>query len=134
MADSLLALGVALFFGGLVSGFLIPALKIPRMGLTSHLEGTANGTFLIVLGLIWDRLILGGFWEHLAFWTLVYGTWANWLATLLGAAWGTGKVSPIASGGVTGKPLHESIVTTMLIATGVADVVGVIIVFVGLVR
>jgi hydroxylaminobenzene mutase len=134
MADLLVALGVALFFGGLISGFVIPKLKIPRMGLTSHLEGTANGTFLIVVGLIWDRLNLGDVWSAIAFWTLVYGTWANWLATLLAGIWGTGNVTPIGSGGSTGKRAHESIVTAMLIGTAVADVVGVAILFVGLVR
>jgi (hydroxyamino)benzene mutase len=134
VADLLIALGVALFFGGLLSGFIIPKLKIPRMGLTSHLEGTANGTFLIVVGLIWDRLHLGDLWLVVAFWTLVYGTWANWFATLLAGFWGTGNVTPIAGGGVTGKRVHESIVTAMLIGVAIADVVGVGILFVGLVR
>lgn len=31
------------------------------------------------------------------------GTWANWGATLLAGIWGTGKVTPISSGGRTGK-------------------------------
>jgi hydroxylaminobenzene mutase len=51
VADLLIKLGVALFFLGLVSGVLIPAVKNPRMGLTSHLEGTQNGMMLIFLGL-----------------------------------------------------------------------------------
>lgn len=134
MADLLIALGIALFFCGLISGFVIPKLKIPRMGLTSHLEGTANGTFLIVVGLIWARLNLSGFWEAVAFWTLVYGTWANWFATLLAGIWGTGNITPIASGGATGKPVHESIITAMLIGVGITDVAGVAILFVGVLR
>jgi hypothetical protein len=31
MGDALIALGVALFFGGLISGLMIPKLTIPRM-------------------------------------------------------------------------------------------------------
>lgn len=132
-SDLIIALGVALFFAGLVSGFVIPALAIPRLGLTSHLEGTMNGTFLIVVGLIWDRLELSDLWLVVTFWTLLYGTWANWAATLLAGIWGTGKVTPIASGGRTGRPAHERIVSAMLLGVGIADVMGVALLFVGLV-
>ena len=133
MADALLALGVALFFGGLVSGFVIPKLAIPRMGVTSHLEGTSNGMFLIIAGLLWDRLELADIWLNIAFWTLVYGTWANWAATLLAGIWGTGKATPISSGGRTGKPVHESIVSAMLLGVGITDVIAVVLIFIGLV-
>ena len=131
--DALLALGVALFFAGLVSGLVIPKLAIPRLGLTSHLDGTQNGMFLILAGLIWDRLELDETWLQVAFWTLLYGTWANWGATLLAGIWGTGKLTPISSGGRTGKPVHEKIVSTMLIGVGVTDLIAVTIVFIGLV-
>ncbi|CAM3849063.1 hypothetical protein [Smaragdicoccus niigatensis] len=133
MVDALLASGLALFFAGLVSGLVIPKLAIPRMGLTSHLEGTSNGMFLILAGLIWDRIDLSDVWLQIAFWCLLYGTWANWGATLLAAIWGTGKISPIGSGGRTGKPVHEGIVTTMLILVGITDMIAVAIMFVGLV-
>ncbi len=133
MDDTLIALGVALFFAGLISGIVIPKLAIPRLGLTSHLEGTMNGMFLILSGLIWDRLELGDFWLDVAFWTLVYGTWANWGATLLAGIWGTGEITPIASDGRTGKPAHEKIVSWMLIGVGITDAIAVVIMFVGLV-
>lgn len=131
--DALLALGVALFFAGLVSGMVVPRLAIPRLGVTSHLEGTQNGMFLILAGLMWDRLELGETSLHIAFWTLLYGTWANWGATLLAGIWGTGKATPISSGGRTGKPVHEMIVSTMLMGVGIADLVAVTIIFIGLV-
>ncbi|CAI9409773.1 hypothetical protein [Nocardioides sp. T2.26MG-1] len=133
LADALLALGVALFFAGLVTGLAIPRLTMPRLGLTSHLEGTQNGMFLILAGLIWGRLELGETWLHIAFWSLLYGTWANWGATLMAAIWGTGKVTPISSGGRTGTLVHERIVSTMLIGVGLTDLLAVAIIFVGLV-
>lgn len=131
--DALLALGVALFLAGLISGLVIPKLTIPRLGLTSHLEGTQNGMFLILVGLIWGRLELGETWLQIAFWTLLYGTWANWGATLLAGIWGTGKVTPISAGGRTGKPVHEKTVSTMLIGVGITDLIAVTIIFIGLV-
>jgi hydroxylaminobenzene mutase len=73
------------------------------------------------------------FWLDVAFWTLVYGTWANWGATLLAGIWGTGEITPIASDGRTGKPAHEKIVSSMLIGVGITDAIAVVIIFVGLV-
>jgi hydroxylaminobenzene mutase len=92
-----------------------------------------NGMFLILAGLIWNRLELGRFWLHVAFWTLLYGTWANWGATLLAGIWGTGRMTPIGSGGRTGKPAHEAAVTGMLFVVGITDLIAVTIIFVGLV-
>jgi hydroxylaminobenzene mutase len=46
MQTLLFKLGLTLFVIGLLTGFAIPALKNPRMGLTSHLEGVLNGMFL----------------------------------------------------------------------------------------
>ena len=39
----LLQLGILLFLIGLLTGFVIPKLANPRMGLASHLEGVLNG-------------------------------------------------------------------------------------------
>src|SRR5690625_1097600 len=128
----LIILGVALFFAGLISGLVIPKLTLPRMGLTSHLQGTQYGMFLILVGLIWGRLDLSELWLQIAFWTLLYGTWANWGAALLAGIWGTGERSPIASGGRTGTPVHERIVSTMLVSVGISDLIAVAIIFIGL--
>ena len=55
---ALLQLGVLLFLIGLLTGFAVPAAAIPRMALSSHLEGLFNGIVLVVLGLMWHRLVL----------------------------------------------------------------------------
>lgn len=46
------------FFLGLLTGFVIPVMRNPRMGLASHLEAVMNGMFLILLGLLWHKLRL----------------------------------------------------------------------------
>jgi hydroxylaminobenzene mutase len=45
--------GSCFFRLGLLTGFIIPAAQIPRMALSSHLEGIMNGSFLFALGLCW---------------------------------------------------------------------------------
>jgi hydroxylaminobenzene mutase len=47
--------GMLLFLFGLVTGLLEQRLTNMRMGLSAHLEGVMNGTFLIALGAIWTR-------------------------------------------------------------------------------
>ena len=43
--------GVFLFLLGLLTGFLIPILTSPRLGLSAHLEGLLNAMFLLLIGI-----------------------------------------------------------------------------------
>ena len=54
----LLRYGIVLFLLGLATGRLVESVPLPRMGLSSHLQGVMNGTFLVVLGLVWPQLRL----------------------------------------------------------------------------
>lgn len=118
----LLQLGLLLFLLGLLTGFAIPALANPRMGLSSHLEGVLNGLFLLGLGLLWPQLRLGRQGRTAAFWLVVYASFANWAATLLSAVWGAGGSMPIAGGGQAGTPFQETVVLGLLLSLSVAMV------------
>ncbi len=60
----------------------------PRMGLASHLQGMTNGPLLVVIGLLWPHVTLSHAWQVVSAALLVYGAYANWLATQLAALWG----------------------------------------------
>ena len=126
--------GVLLFLLGLLTGLAIPALSNPRMGLSAHLEGLLNGIFLVLLGLIWHELRLGPRAASAAFRLVLFAAYANWTATLLSAAWGTGKLTPLAAGGRIGAPWQEAIVGAGLISLTVAIIAGVALVLVGLAK
>lgn len=130
-SEKLIFLGVLLFFLGLVVGLFIPMMANPRMGLSTHLEGIMNGLFLCVLGLIWNRLNLPDRWIYLGFWLALYGTFANFLAVLISAITGAGKLMPIA-GGKDGDPFIESIISTLLITLTVSMLTVCLIVLAGL--
>ncbi|MGD8790672.1 MAG: hypothetical protein PVH05_14420 [Burkholderiales bacterium] len=115
--------GIGLFLAGLITGFAIPLMENPRVGLSSHLEGVLNGVFLIALGSVWKRLGLVGRTHTVAITLVLFGTVANWLATLLAGLWGTGAMMPIAAAGRSGTALQETIVSTLLFSLSLAMVV-----------
>ncbi|WP_018598886.1 hypothetical protein [Mycobacterium sp. 155] len=135
MQTLLFTLGLVLFLLGLVTGVAIPALKNPRMGLASHMQGMMNGPFLVVIGLLWPHLALAHVWQVVAVALLAYGTYANWLATQLAAIWGAGqKYAPGAAGSHAATRAKEGIVNFLLVSLAPAMLAATIILIVGVVR
>lgn len=132
METRLMQLGILLFLLGLLTGLAGPKLKNPRMGLASHLQGVMNGMFLVILGLIWPRLVLSHAWLAASFWLIMYAAFANWLATLLAAAWGAGTLMPIAAATHTTTPGKERVIGFLLVSLALSAIAGCAIVLVGL--
>jgi hydroxylaminobenzene mutase len=126
-------LGILLFLSGLLIGMFVPLMTNPRMGLSAHLEGVMNGMFLVILGIIWDKLVLSDKWLTIAFWTAIFGSFANFVAVTIAAITGAGKMMPIA-GGKEGSSAVEGLISFLLISLSVAMIIVCIIVLAGLVR
>ncbi len=123
-AHRLVQLGILLFLIGLLTGFAVPLLQNPRVALSSHLEAVLNGIFLVILGVIWPRLQLRQALQTTTFGLAIYGTFANWLATLLAAIWGAGATSmPIAAGTYQGTSPQEILIAVLLFSLSAAMVV-----------
>lgn len=114
--------GMLLFLFGLLTGFAEQHFANVRMGLAAHLEGVMNGTFLIAVGAIWTHVELPPRATAVAYWTLLYGTYANWLITMLAAVFGTAALSPITGAGHSGQPWQESFVMAGFMSVGIAIV------------
>jgi len=132
MDKNLMQLGILLFLLGLLTGLAGPKLKNPRMGLASHLQGVMNGMLLIILGLLWPRLGLSHVWLAVTFWLIVYAAFANWVATLLAAAWGAGTLMPIAAGGHKAAPGRERVIGFLLISLSLCVVAACAFILAGL--
>jgi hydroxylaminobenzene mutase len=129
----LIRYGILLFFLGLLAGLIVPMLANPRLGLSSHLEGVMNGTFLVVMGLIWPRLRLSRSTLTITFWLSMYGTYINWATTLAAAALGAGQsMMPIAAAGFMGTPPQETIIKFGLSSFALAMLITCVIVLWGL--
>jgi hydroxylaminobenzene mutase len=125
-------LGMFLFLLGLITGFVSANLKNPRMGLAAHLEGVMNGAFLIAVGLIWNDLRLLSKLKRATYWTLIYGTFVNWLLTLLAAYLGASAMSPVTGHGFMATPQQENFVNGGFISVGLTMVFSVAVMTYGL--
>ena len=124
--------GIFLFLLGLLTGFAEPRFANPRMGLAAHLEGVMNGTLLLALGAAWTEVRLQPRVKTLAYWTALYGAYANWLVTTLAAVFGTAALSPITAAGHRGMPWQETLVTAAFLTVGLADLLFCILLLWGL--
>ena len=103
--------GVFLFLLGLLTGFVIPAVTNPRLGLSAHMEALLNGMLLILIGgIIWNKLSLSDRIATAAFWLVLCGAYGSWISCLLAAVFGASKMLPIASAGYSATAWQETIV------------------------
>ena len=124
--------GMFLFLLGLFTGFAEPHFTNVRMGLAAHLEGVMNGIFLLALGAGWSAVSLKPAIKAIAYWTLLYGTYTNWVFTTLAAIFGTGALSPITAPGRMAMPWQEAVVTAGLMSVGIVIVLSTVLVLWGL--
>ena len=126
--------GMFLFLLGLLTGFVEQMFNNPRMGLAAHLEGVMNGTFLLALSAGWAEVRLSRRLKTVAYWSALYGTYANWAVTTLAAIFGTGALSPITGAGRSAQPWQEGMVTVGFMSVGITIVAFSILVLSGLRR
>lgn len=126
--------GMFLFLLGLVTGLVESQFANPRMGLAAHLEGIMNGILLVALGAIWAEVRLSSTLKAVAYWTALYGTYANWAVTTLAAILGTGAMTPIAAAGRSAQAWREGLVTAGFISVGLAIIAAAVLVLWGLRR
>lgn len=132
-----LLIGVAQVLFGCIVGFIPPtAVSWFRGIVMAHIEFTANGVLMMVIGLLARELRLSAGAWRIWFWTLIVGTWTNGGAGLVGAF--AGQSSPLmptlnqnfpAPGGA-----ENPVVTGLLMVCGVTIVIALVLTVAGLSR
>ena len=103
--------GFFLFLLGLLTGFIIPALTSPRLGLSAHMEALLNGMFLVIVGgVVWKELKLPDRTVMAVFWLLLFAAYANWVFCFLAAVFGASEILPIAGAGYSATAWQEQLV------------------------
>ncbi|WP_461482024.1 hypothetical protein [Porticoccus sp.] len=132
-----LILGVLQITVGCVVGFIPPtAVEWFRGIVMAHIEFTANGVLMIVLGLLVNELRLGSLTLKLWFALLQVGTWSNGAAGVMAAFLGaTSPLMPTLSEKF--PPPHgidNSLVTATLMLCGVTIALALLLTLYGLLR
>ena len=83
---------------------------------------------------IWPHVRLSLPTTTIAYWTVLYGTYVNWLITILAAVFGTAALSPITGAGHSGQPWQEGFVTIGFMSVGITIVTSSVLVLWGLRR
>jgi hydroxylaminobenzene mutase len=124
--------GSVLFLLSLLSGFAMPFLANPRMGVSAHVAGLESGMALWALGLMWQRVALPAGAQRTAQVVAVAGLYAIFISLFLAALWGTSRATPIAGAGHQASVMRETMVTVLLTGGSLASVVAVSLVLWGL--
>jgi hydroxylaminobenzene mutase len=117
--------GLVLIALALIFGIFIPSMEVPRLGLSAHTIGVLSGVLLIALGAVWQQFSLSARQLLVMYWAWLYSSYANWLGSLVGAIFGAGNTTPVASGDYVGTPIIENIVTTILMSVAISSLVAV---------
>jgi len=129
----MLQIGVALLAVTALEGFVIPALPLPRLGLSVHTLGSLQAVLFLALGLVWPRLALGRTAARVAWWTYVYSSFATWAAYVMAAVWGGGGTAiPLASAGTQGSAAQEMAIRITLFSSAPTFFVAIVILIAGL--
>lgn len=125
MNRSIIRHGFILILIALVTGLLLHAMQIPRLGLSAHTIGILSGVLLIGIGAIWSVFKLSARQFFIMYWGWVYSSYANWLGCLVGAFTGAGQMTPLASSGAQASTAAESAVAVLLISVAITSLVAV---------
>jgi hydroxylaminobenzene mutase len=129
----LLQVGALLFLLGLLVGLAVPRFTLPRLGLSTHLLGIIQGTFLIVAGLLWPKLRFTALLSRIGHALAIYGCLSAWTANLLGAVWGAGHTMvPMAAGAATGSSVQEGVIRFLLISAALSLITMAVLIVWGL--
>ena len=134
MENRLIRHGFILILLSLFTGFAIPAAEAPRLALSAHTIGLMSGILLLAIAGIWSRLALSEGQLKVTYWGWIYASYTNWLGILLGALTGAGRMTPLASKGVTGSDASELLVAFFLISLSLAALVSTALSIYGITR
>jgi (hydroxyamino)benzene mutase len=129
----LLQVGVALLLFTSFEGFAIPYVAAPRLGLSVHTLGGLEVVLLLALGLLWPKLNLGATTSWIAFWLLIYSTFAILAAYLMASVWGAGNETiPMAAGSTHGSALEETVIKIVAYSSAPTGIISFVLILWGL--
>jgi hydroxylaminobenzene mutase len=106
-----------LFVLALLNGLAIPMFLNPRLALSAHLTGLMNSFVLVSLALAFHLLHASATQKKWIRWMFLFGAYMIWFTNVLGAAWGTNWLTPMAGKGYHAELWQQLIVAGMIMFT-----------------
>lgn len=120
VARHLARAGALLFVASLLNGFVIHAIRLPRLALSAHLVGLFGAAFLLALAGLWPHLGFRLRGSRVGAALAIYGFVTGWFVYLTAAVTGTAGLFPMAGAGSRGTPLVEAMLSVTLLTVAVA--------------
>lgn len=114
---------------GLINGFAIESIQLPRLALSAHLVALMGSAFLFSLGAAWPLLSFGPRVGRAAALLGIYGFVVGWLVYLTAAVTGIAGRFPMAGEGARGSAFQEAAMDAGLLTVAGALFVLVVLVF-----
>ncbi len=133
----LLRIGIGLLLYASFFGFAIPFMGSQRIGLSVHTLSSLQGVMVLALGLLWPKLKLGNATSRIAFWFLIYGTFAILAAYTIAAIWGVGietirLMGELPHGLYHGSAFQETFIKILSYSSGPPGIISFALVLWGL--
>lgn len=134
MHRTLILHGFILILLALLGALFIPAMALPRLGLSAHTVGLLSGVLLLAVGAVWPVFYLGRGLRRILAVSWAASGYLNWLGCLFGAVFGAGRATPISAAGSTGPAWAEGIAGGLLLLSAAAALLAVGLSLLGLLR
>ena len=105
-----------LFLLALITGLAIPLFHNPRLALSAHLAGLMNSFVLTSLAVVWPRLHTPPKRARAMKVMFLASAYTIWFSNVLGAAWGTSWLTPMAGKGFHASYWQQVFVAAMILA------------------
>lgn len=129
----LLQVGIGLFLFTSVEGFVLEHFTVARLGLSVHTLSALQGVMLLALGLLWLRLNLSVMASRLAFWLLLYSTFAILVSYLMAGISGAGNSTlPLAAGSAHGSAFQEMAIMVVAYSSAPTGITAFVLILWGL--
>lgn len=106
-----------LFLLALLNGLAIPAFHNPRLALSAHLTGLLNSFVLTSLAVAWPHLRTTPKRAKVVKVMFIASAYTIWFSNVLGAAWGTSWLTPMASRGFHAEYWQQVVVAGIIVLT-----------------
>lgn len=134
LGGKLIFWGAVLFLIGLIQGAFVQLFLNSRLALSAHLAAVQSGMVLMILGLVWEMIVLKNKWLTIVYWSNLISLYLIWFSITLAAIFGASKSLPIAGNGFIANRFIETGISVSLYVGSILAILSSSFIVIGLWR